>query len=47
MFIFILQVAWVPKDEVNFDNTLKPLIDLSGEYHWQAGVITVRKQFQT
>jgi len=37
------QVAWVPKDEVNFDNTLKPLIDLSGEYHWQAGVITFAK----
>ena len=36
------QVGWVPQDKVNFDNTLKPLIDLDGELHWQSGVVTVR-----
>ena len=35
------QIGWVPKDKVNFDNTLKPLIDLDGELHWQSGVVTV------
>ena len=35
------QVGWVPQDKVNFDNTLKPLIDLDGELHWQSGVVTV------
>ena len=34
-------VGWVPEDKVNFDNTLKPLIDLDGELHWQSGVVTV------
>merc|ERR1719422_1285083 len=37
------QVSWVPKDKVNFDNTLKPLIDLDGDIHWQSGVITFAK----
>ena len=37
------QVGWVPQDKVNFDNTLKPLIDLDGELHWQSGVVTVSK----
>ena len=36
------KVAWVPKDKVNFDNTLKPLIDLDGEVQWQYGVVSVR-----
>lgn len=36
------QVGWVPREKVNFHNTLKPLIDLEGELHWQSGVITVR-----
>ena len=35
------QVGWVPWEKVNFDNTLKPLIDLDGELHWQSGVVTV------
>ena len=35
------QVAWVPRDKVSYDNTLKPMIDLTGEVHWQSGVITV------
>ena len=39
--ILLFQVSWVPKDKVNFDNTLKPLIDLDGDIHWQSGVITV------
>jgi len=37
------QIGWVPKDKVNFDNTLKPLIDLDGELHWQSGVVTFMK----
>jgi len=37
------QVAWVPKDKVNFDNTLKPLIDLDGEVQWQYGVVSFAK----
>ena len=37
------QVAWVPEDKVTYDNTLKPLIDLDGEVHWQSGVITVSR----
>ena len=39
--VLLVQVSWVPKDKVNFDNTLKPLIDLDGDIHWQNGVITV------
>jgi len=37
------QVAWVPRDKVSYDNTLKPMIDLTGEVHWQSGVITFAK----
>ena len=31
---------------MNFDNTLKPLIDLDGEVQWQYGVVSVKKKYE-
>ena len=34
-------VGAVPRESVNFDNVIKPLIDLDGDVHTQSGALTV------
>ena len=34
-------VGGVPRESVNFENVIKPLIDLDGDIHTQSGALTV------